>query len=229
MTFKKNKFEEGFSLVELSIALVVIGLIIGGVLKGRDLIDNARLKASMSQVAEIKLALASFTDRFEALPGDFKDAQQALGNTLLNGNGNHIIEGAGLDANSEARQFWAHLAEAGFLPDPGKAPATGSVTFGKGAPSAKIGGGFTVEHNPQGTDLKGHWLLLGGENGSHGNGPLLTPLQAMAIDKKMDDGQPISGRIQAREGAGIPSGRCVSNGVYNASVKEPVCVVYFEL
>lgn len=219
----------GYSLVELAIALVVIGLILGGILKGQELIENARLKAVLSQVNEIQLAYTSFRDKFDALPGDFKDASLRIDPSLLNGDGNGSIEGAGLSKGSEALSFWAHLSAAHLYPDPGIPPTSGTAQFGQGAPSSKIGGGFTVETDPAGTDLKGLWLALGAAQGVHGNGALLTPEQAYTLDKKGDDGNPLHGRIQAREGAGIPKGKCIKNGTYNTDTKEPACVLYFQL
>ena len=219
----------GYSLVELAIALVVIGLILGGILKGQELIENARLKAVLSQINEIQLAYTTFRDKFDALPGDFEEASLRIDPSLLNGNGNNSIEGAGLSKDSEALAFWSHLSAAHLYPDPGIPSASGAAQFGQGAPASKIGGGFTVETDPNGTDLKGLWLILGNAQGTHGNGALLTPEQAYILDKKGDDGNPLHGRIQAREGVGTPKGKCIKNGTYNTDTKEPACVLYFQL
>lgn len=229
--FKKflTKKLSGYSLVELAIALVVIGLILGGILKGQELIENARLKTVLSQVNEIQLAYTTFRDKFDALPGDFREASLRLHSSLSDGNGDGNIDGPGLGKGSEAVSFWAHLSAAYLYPDVGISEISGIVQFGQGAPSSKIGGGFTVETDPVGTDLKGLWLILGNAQGVHGNGPLLTPEQAFILDKKGDNGNPLRGRIQAREGAGIPKGFCIRNGSYNVDIKEAVCVLYFQL
>ena len=74
--------QEGFSLVELSIALLIIGLIVGGVLKGQELLESARLKSALSQVNEFRLATGVFMDKYNALPGDFDHASEYIAPTL---------------------------------------------------------------------------------------------------------------------------------------------------
>jgi prepilin-type N-terminal cleavage/methylation domain-containing protein len=223
-----NKRQEGFSLIESAIVLVIMGFLIGGVLKGKDLIESARLKRVISQLNEYRLATSAFLDKYDALPGDFNRASTLIREGLQNGNGNGIVDGGGLVAGSEALNFWAHLAGAGFIGNPGPENEQGVGDFGKGAPESSIGGGFTVENNPHG--LRGLWFILGKKVGDHGDGGLLTPSQAQAIDKKLDNGHPNSGKVRAMDGSDAPSHACVvEDGLYNIENHEPVCILLFQL
>lgn len=124
----------GFSLVELSIVLVILGLLTGGILSGQALIRAAELRSITAQSSQYVTAIYSFRDKYFALPGDFAEAtrfwgQQYSGATCAahsgaavttpgacNGNGNGILTvtgGAGL--SSEAFQSWRHLALAGLV------------------------------------------------------------------------------------------------------------------
>ncbi|MGL4825045.1 MAG: type II secretion system protein [Alphaproteobacteria bacterium] len=227
---KKNKKigQEGFSLIELAIALVVIGLILGGIFKGQELIERGRLQKTISQIADYQLALTTFVEQYEAIPGDFSLATATWGQHAFSGNQNGIVEGKGMQRGSEAVAFWQHLFLAGLIPDPGHLPQGEQAHFGQGVPKAALGGGFTVETDPD-QDLKGLWMLLGKESGNRGNGGLLTPAQAMAIDKKLDNGDPLSGRVRAKEGDKISAGQCIANGRYAVQHKIPACVLYFSL
>lgn len=224
---KKHTSEAGFSLIELAIVLVILGLLIGGVLKGKDLIEAARLNRVISQVHAYQLATHTFIDKFGALPGDFDKASLLIKPGLRNGNNNGTIEGSGLAVGSEAFSFWSHLVHAGFIGHPGSHDQENQGEFGKGAPSSAIGGGFTIETNPRG--LSGLWFILGTKHGEHGDGALLTPAQAMNLDKKLDNGHPTSGKVRAMDGVDVPSHACVTQGGdYNLENHSPACVLLFQ-
>lgn len=225
-SFKSS--EAGFSLVELAIALVIIGLLVGGVLKGVELIESARLKSVLMQVNEFRVATSSFLDRYGALPGDYHEASIYIKEGLVDGNNSGAIEGDGLDPGSEALAFWSHLGEAKLIATPGK-PSQERASFGSGAPAAKIGGGFTIVHNPA-DDMPGHWFCLGEQNGSKNDKGGLTPLQALSIDKKADNGDPNSGKIRAKTGWGEAPAACITDkGKYNIKETRKVCALYFQL
>lgn len=224
----KKKNQAGFSLIEAAIVLVIMGFLIGGILKGKELIESARLKRVISQLNEYRLATSAFLDKCDALPGDFNKASLLIKQGLKNGNGNGIIDGAGLASGSEALNFWTHLAAAGLIGSPGSEEEEAIGDFGKGAPEASIGGGFTIENNPRG--LHGHWFILGKKTGEHGDGGLLTPAQAQNIDKKLDNGRPTSGRVRAMEGSDVSPHACVlEGGLYNIENHEPACILLFQL
>ncbi len=113
----------GFTLIEIAIVLVIIGLLLGGVLKGQELITSARVRNLIGQQDGIKAAFFGFQDRFRAYPGDYATAATTLkcpsGLTCLNGNGNGQIEEVAVpvagSVTNEHTLVWMHLASAGFL------------------------------------------------------------------------------------------------------------------
>ncbi len=102
------KSEAGFTLVEIAIVLVIIGLLIGGVLKGQELIKNAKIKKVMKQADELRVSVSSYQDRYKFLPGD--DTQASTRWTVANGGGNGQI-----NTTAETNLMFQHLAEAGFI------------------------------------------------------------------------------------------------------------------
>ena len=114
---------QGFTLIEIAIVLVIIGLLLGGVLKGQELITGARVRNLISQQDGIKAAFFGFQDRYRGLPGDYASASTNINcgttTTCSNGNGNGRIEqGAAPVAASvvnEQTLVWNHLTQAGFL------------------------------------------------------------------------------------------------------------------
>src|ERR1700704_2678945 len=104
--------QSGFTLIEIAIVLVIIGLLLGGVLKGQELITGARVRNLISQQDGVKAAYFGFLDRFRALPGDYSTATTTITGvsttsgcgvaaTPGNGNGNGQIEAAAAGAPSE--------------------------------------------------------------------------------------------------------------------------------
>lgn len=223
-----------FSLIEIAIALVIIGIMIGGVLKGQDLLHNARLSALISQINQYRLSTVTFVDRYGALPGDFDKASTLIDSSLSNGNNNGIIQGPGAanpssGSNYQATSFWAHLAAADMIPDPGTKQQTATVGPNQGFPSTKLGGGITVCHNPA-PGLEGHWYVIGQHVGSKTNGGLFTPKDALAIMQKLDTPDPLSGSIQVRNGVASGSKnsdhQCLKDNKLNMSLTSSSCVLY---
>ena len=124
---KRN--QSGFTLIEIAIVLVIIGLLLGGVLKGQELINSAKVKNLAGDFKNIPVFIYGYQDKFKALPGDDKDVDAHLGATLCTPtcvatagtHGNGVIEGNWNDklaADSEAFRFWQHVRLAGLAPGP---------------------------------------------------------------------------------------------------------------
>src|SRR3972149_4786806 len=87
--------QTGFTLIEIAIVLVIIGLLLGGVLKGQELITSARVRNLISQQDGVKAAYFGFLDRFRALPGDYNQATTNITGATVNGNNNGQIQSTG--------------------------------------------------------------------------------------------------------------------------------------
>lgn len=137
--------QQGFTLIEIAIVLVIIGLLLGGILKGQELITSARVRNLISQQDGIKAGFYGFQDRYRGLPGDYQLASQNLGGAVAatNGNGDgRILDAAagGTGAADEQNLVWDHLTRAGFL--------NGSFTYAAGSPTDA-----TTPKNPYGKYL----------------------------------------------------------------------------
>jgi prepilin-type N-terminal cleavage/methylation domain-containing protein len=115
------KKQAGFTLIELAIVLVIIGLLLGGVLKGQELINSAKVKNLANDFRTIPVYIYGYQDKFKALPGDDKAAKAHLGDaTVLEGNGDGALGGNWFDAGannaSEAYQFWRQVRLANLAP-----------------------------------------------------------------------------------------------------------------
>lgn len=224
----------GFTLIELSIVLVIIGLIVGGILTGRDLINAAAQRAQIAQIDKYNTAVNTFDLKYGYLPGDIPNPYasqfgfQTRGQYAGEGDGNGIIEGVYQNAASrnagfygetgETATFWVDLSTAGLI-DGGFTTATpstiGSNVSGSGLsaymPAAKIGGGnyIYVWSGGEVSDGSGatasngiNYFGLGVvtgliSNAITENSTSLSVNQAYNIDKKMDDGYPLTGYVTA--------------------------------
>ena len=120
--------QTGFTLVEIAIVLVIIGLLLGGILKGQEMITQAKIKNVVNDFNGLSAAMYSYQDRYRALPGDDLNAGGATGRwgaTVIAGDGNgqynstyNNILAAVPTALQESNLFWWHLRLAGFVPGP---------------------------------------------------------------------------------------------------------------
>src|SRR5262249_12234754 len=115
--------QHGFTLVEIAIVLVIIGLLLGGILKGQEMITQAKIKNAIADFSGISAAYYGYQDRYRAIPGDDSSAG-ARGTTrtaATAGNGNGIVAGTYNNAGAvctaavEACSWWDHLRRAGFV------------------------------------------------------------------------------------------------------------------
>ncbi|MAR55808.1 MAG: hypothetical protein CMM93_01360 [Rickettsiales bacterium] len=152
-----------FSLVELSIVLVILGLLTGGILTGQSLIRAAELRSVVTEFQRYQTAIRSFQDKYMALPGDMRNATRfwgsantagaggecanpltdvgAVSSNTCNGNGNGMIDSpAGPSARYEEYRFWQQLANAGLIEGTysGLDTGSGSYTIGTNAPRSRI-------------------------------------------------------------------------------------------
>ena len=95
--------------------LVIIGLLVGGVLKGQELITQGRIKNVIADFAGLSAAYYGYQDRYRALPGDDPGAGRWPAATP--GDGNGLVAGAynSAAASDESRLWWDHLRRAGFV------------------------------------------------------------------------------------------------------------------
>ncbi|HSB49659.1 MAG TPA: prepilin-type N-terminal cleavage/methylation domain-containing protein [Burkholderiales bacterium] len=182
--------QAGFTLIEIAIVLVIIGLLLGGVLKGQELITSARVRNIISQQDGVKAAYFGFLDRFRALPGDYSLASTNIANVAAtaNGNGNGQILTAVTDGIDEYIAVWDHLSKAGFI--------NGSYTYAAGAETPG-----TAPTSPYARYIQVIYDNVYGAGGGAqrhniktGNG---IPSELLSeIDRKIDDGNPVTGVFQ---------------------------------
>jgi len=194
--------QTGFTLVELAIVLVIIGLILAAVLKGQEMIQNAKVKNVISDLRGVSAAYYSYQDRYKAIPGDDGAATAHLGQTALAGNGNGIIEGAYTDANlpsgtttggtltTEAQAFWQHTRMAGFL--------TGATAPGPTFPALNSLGGLLGVQSGITTNVYG----MTGNVVCSGSIPWKI---AQAVDIMIDDGNSDTGNVRAGAASATPN------------------------
>jgi prepilin-type N-terminal cleavage/methylation domain-containing protein len=170
------KRESGFTLIEISIVLVIIGLLLGGVLKGQELIENAKIKRMNNDFSGIASATYSYLDRYSAIPGDDINAAArwpavgavpaAISPTASTG---------ALDTPTKTANFWDHLRRSNLI-------VGGS---GTDLPVHAFGGVISVADGY--LQITGPVICMDNINGK----------RAEIIDRQLDDGKPDGGTLRA--------------------------------
>jgi prepilin-type N-terminal cleavage/methylation domain-containing protein len=212
----------GFTLIELSIVLVIIGLIVGGVLVGQDLIKAAAIRATVQQIEKYNGAVNTFNGKYNGLPGDLNVTNAAAfgfytaAGTVGRGDNNGLIDGtiAGASAQyawtQEGGMFWVHLTQANLLDgsfttawDSGTMLAVVAASVASTWPAARIQKGNYIN---VGSASGLNYFMIAGYQSAAATGAVvttanLTPIEAYSMDAKMDDGSPLTGTVQVHAGA----------------------------
>ena len=221
-----NNQQSGFTLIEIAIVLVIIGLLLGGVLKGQELINSARVKNLATDFKNIPVYIYGYQDKFKALPGD--DANVAMHITggiactnapaIATGQcnvGNGIIDGNWQDstASSETYMFWQHVRMAGFAA--GSTDPTVPATF---RPTNSVGGFIGITNNAQSpiATLKGAYIVCS---------DAIAGKFAKQLDITLDDGNTATGTVQIiTAGATATGGVAITNNLINDDATYLVCM-----
>ena len=214
--FAGRSKQAGFTPVEIAIVLVIIGLLLGGVLKGQELINSAKVKNFATDFRNIPLFVYGYQDKFKALPGDDINATgRGFASATTNGNGNGVINGNwdSTAATDESILFWQHVRLAGLaagatavLADP---VVVGDPYIPKNADGGRIGiesgvsGFIGAQAAAAGPPAIAATPALGGSYIICSDGVL--GKFAIQLDTTMDDGNPATGSMRTVNGTTSPT------------------------
>ncbi len=200
-----KKQQSGFTLVEIAIVLVIIGLLLGGVLKGQELINSAKVKNLANDFRTIPTFIYAYQDKFRALPGDDLGAVAHIGAAATPGNGDGRIDGAwnaapplGGACGTESCNFWAHVRLANL--------AAGTTNQGSSdyMPRNAEGGMLGVTGNTPVPGWAGNYFVC--STGVQGR-------FVRQLDLMMDDGTTDTGNVRV-----ICQGTCANAAAFPAAL-----------
>ena len=179
----------GFTLVEIAIVLVIIGLLLVGVLQGQEMIENGKVKNLANNMKGVAAAYYAYQDRYQAVPGDDVLASTRF-TGAVNGGGNGAITGvytavAAPAVAAESNNFWQHTRMAGLL--------TGVATATRANPAThSLGGLLGVQSNVSAAGALTYGMT----------GPVVcagsVPWKiAQSLDQQLDDGDSATGKVRA--------------------------------
>ena len=192
------KRQAGFTLVEIAIVLVIIGLLLGGILKGQELINSARVRNLADTTTGIQAAYYGFVDRYRRVPGDWSaaKAELAIGQSVdAGGNDNGRIDHTAAGAEwTEVNALWQQLALAGFIQGSYLGGTVVPTTTSESAPLNAFNNVMAMarsdEYMDLGTASTRLYLIMGRG----------VPASVMReLDLKLDDGVPHRGDMRATE------------------------------
>lgn len=190
--------QQGFTLIEIAIVLVIIGLLLGGVLKGQEMINNGKIKNAMNDLNGVTAASNAYRDRYKNLPGDDGPTNTITSRggswaSLTGGNGDGLVGNAAANPfagtpASENMLFWQHLRASGLIT--GDATLSGATALPKNAWGGQEGITRGVYNG------MGNVVCFQNVPGS----------AALALDNQFDDGNAATGSIRSNaNGTTVPS------------------------
>lgn len=198
--------QSGFTLIEIAIVLVIIGLLLGGVLKGQELINSAKVKNLATDFRNIPVFIYGYQDKFKALPGDDANVvahvNGVLATTPAGGIGNGLINGS-WDSNTttdESIAFWQHVRLAGLAAGPTVIPGSIANDQDPYLPQNAVGGRIGIESGstaPPIVNMKGSYIICS----KHILGKF-----AKQLDTTLDDGVGNTGSLMVTADATSPAG-----------------------
>ncbi len=215
--------QSGFTLVEIAIVLVIIGLLLGGILKGQELINSAKVKNLANDFRVIPTYIYAYQDKFKALPGDDAGAVAHLGTltpAATPGNGNGVIDGAIFDntkkPTGEALQFWQQVRAANLAAGPTDPSDTTYV------PQNAVGGNVSISSMATGqpwiTGMTGTYQVC-----SRG----ILGKFVKQLDIQMDDGNTATGSMRAVvDTQAAPGGTPVATATLDEAAAHTVCMTF---
>ncbi len=213
--------QSGFTLVEIAIVLVIIGLLLGGILKGQELINSAKVKNLANDFRVIPTYIYAFQDKFKALPGDDLQAQTHLpgGAASDNGDGNSVINGDWSATSGETFLFWRHVRLANLAagstdiaaPDYQPRNAVGGIIGVSSMSSLPAPGQVAI------TGMTGSYQVC-----SRG----ILGKFAKQLDIQMDDGNTATGSMRTGADNITVNGAAIATGTIDESTTYTVCMAF---
>ncbi len=227
-----GRTQRGFSLLEIVLLVLIVGIVLASVLKGQEMITSARVKRLAGQLDEIRAAYLGFEDRYRALPGDYAEAHLTLkcgAAPCPHGNGDNRIRDneSVVDGNEPHEDIlvWTHLVSAGLL--------KGNYQMAPGASNA------SDSNTPKNPYMAYMQIVFDDSYGTAAGFPhhnlktgAQVPVEVLAeLDLKTDDGKPYGGTLQfspyAANGAPAPGSACVTGageqGRWNIASRSTNC------
>ena len=207
-----RRHQSGFTLIEIAIVLVIIGLLLGGILKGQELINSARVKNLATDFRNIPVFIYAYQDAYRALPGDDAEVAAHVGGNPAAAatRGNGIINGNwdSLNNTEESFLFWQHIRLADFAPGP---TAVGAPDY---LPRNAAGGRVGIQGGaPFNTMNRGAFFICSGA---------IEGRFAQQLDVQLDDGNPATGSMQS--GLVTNAGNAATPAPLNPAVQYTVCM-----
>jgi len=217
----KNR-HQGFTLVEIAVVLVIIGLLLGGVLKGQELINSAKVKNVIGEFRNVSTYVFGYQDRFRAMPGDDPGVANRLTGAIRASTGgtpgNGRLEGSWNSATptDESVLFWQHVRLANLASGDGRNPAGEGVAILEWLPRNAFGGRIGVTGVSPLAGWSGSFFIC--QDNLSGN-------FARQIDIAMDDGLPATGSVRILAN-GAASGTAIAPADLADASLYTVCAAY---